>query len=257
MSRSCALPIALLTALLLPLAAARAQAAELTVLTAGAYKQVLVSLAPVFAARTGHTLRLDNATVGVLTKRIEDNEAFDLAVLSPKALDGLADKGLVRREGKAHLAKVGIGVCVPANAAAPDVSTQAAFVAALGAARKVAYIDPASGGSSGIYLAGLFERLGLADMLRTKSLLIQGGYVAEHVARGEADLGIHQISEILPVAGVKLAGPLPEALQQYTVYAAGVATRSTKAEEARALVDFLRGPEARDLLKNKGMLPAD
>jgi molybdate transport system substrate-binding protein len=194
--------------------------------------------------------------VGALTKRIEGGEAFDVVVVSPAAIDDLTKKGKVADGSKAGLARVGIGVMVKAGAPAPDISTVEAFKRALLAAKSVAYIDPASGGSSGIYLANLFEKLGIANDIKPKAKLKQGGYVADLIKSGEAELGIHQISEILPVKGITLVGPLPAEIQNYTVYAAGLGANAKESEAAKALIKTLSGPASADVLKSKGMEPA-
>ncbi len=137
----------------------------------------------------------------------------------------------------------------------PDISSVDAFKKALLAAKSVAYIDPASGGSSGIYVAKLLDQLGIADQIKPKAKLKQGGYVADLIVSGEAELGIHQISEIVPVKGVTLVGPLPRDIQNYTTYAAGISGAPGDAEGAEALVKFLTGPRTGELLKQKGMEP--
>ena len=142
---------------------------------------------------------------------------------------------------------------VKAGAPKPDVSSVEAFKQALLAAKSVAYIDPASGGSSGIYVARLLERLGIADAIKPKAKLKQGGYVADLVVSGEAEIGIHQISEILPVSGVTLVGPLPSDIQNYTVYAAGLGARAAQPDAGAALIKFLAGPSLAPALKAKGM----
>jgi molybdate transport system substrate-binding protein len=232
-----------------------AAAADIKVLTAGAFKQVVLAMLPDFEKTTGHKVVLDNDTVGALAKRIDGGEAFDVAILSPAALDKLAKAGKVA-PGATALAKVGVGVVVKEGAPRPDISTVAAFKAALLAAKSVAYIDPAAGGSSGIYVAGLLDRLGIADVVKPKAKLIKGGAVADHVANGEAEIGIHQISEILPVKGAVLVGPLPAEIQNFTVYAAGVGAGARDRAAAEALVKYLAGPAAAAVLKAKGMAPA-
>src|SRR5436309_1291604 len=194
-------------------AARGAGAAEIKVLTAGAFKQSLLALVGDFEKQTGHKVTVENDTVGALAKRIEGGETFDVAVLTPGAVNDLTGKGKFVAGSRANLARVGVGVMVRAGAPQPDVSSVEAFKQALLAAKSVAYIDPASGGSSGIYVAGLIDKLGIADQVKPKAKLIPGGALAEHVARGEAELGIHQISEILPVKGVTLVGPLPAEIQ--------------------------------------------
>jgi molybdate transport system substrate-binding protein len=233
-----------------------AAAAEIKVLTAGAFKQVLLMLVPDFEKQTGHKVIVQNDTVGALAKRIESGEVFDLAVLTPAAVNDLSSKGKFVAGSRTNLGRVGVGVVVREGAPKPDISSVDAFKKALLAAKSVAYIDPAAGGSSGIYVAGLLDRLGVAAEVKPKAKLIPGGAVAEHIARGEAELGIHQISEILPVKGVTLVGPLPADIQNYTIYAAGLGTHGKESEAAKALLKTLSGPAAADVLKSKGMEPA-
>lgn len=232
---------------------APAGAAELMVLTAGAFKPVILTSEGDFRAATSHTLRVENDTVGATAKRIEGGAAFDVAVLTPAAIDELAGKGFIVQGSRTALARIGVGVMIKAGAAKPDVSTVDAFKRALIAAKSVAYIDPASGGSSGIYVARLLERLGIADEIKPKAKLKRGGYVADLVVSGDAEIGIHQISEILPVSGVTLVGPLPAEIQNYTVYAAGVGAKATSPDGANALIKFLAGPALAPVLKSKGM----
>jgi molybdate transport system substrate-binding protein len=174
-------------------------------------------------------------------------------VLTPGAVDELIKKGKIADGTKAVLARVGVGVMVKAGAPVPDVSTVEAFKRAVLAAKSVSYIDPASGGSSGIYVANLLQKLGIADQVKPKEKLKKGGYVADLIKSGEAELGIHQISEIVPVKEVTLVGPLPAEIQNYTTYAAGVGASAKDAEAAKALIKVLSGPAAAAVLKEKGM----
>src|SRR6266853_2778313 len=231
-------------------------AAEIKVLHGGAFTQLIEAVVPEFQRQTGHNVTTQRETVGALQKRIEGGEAFDLAILTPAAIDDLARKGKITAGSRVNLVQVGVGVVVKEGAPRPDVSTVDAFTRALVAAKSVAYIDPQAGGSSGIYVAGLLEKLGVANEVKPKAVLIHGGAVAEHVAKGEAELGIHQISEILPVKGVTLVGPLPAEIQNYTVYAAGVGAQAKESAAAKALLNALSGPAAAEVLKSKGMEPA-
>ena len=231
----------------------RAAAADVKILTAGAMKAVVLELVPAFEKQTGHKAVVDNDTAGGLQKRIEGGEAFDLAIITPGVITNLAGKGKVVGDSRVNVARVGVGIVVKEGAPAPDVGSVDAFKKALLAAKTVAYIDPASGGSSGIYLTGLFDKLGIAGDIKPKAKLKQGGYVADLIASGEAELGLHQISEILPVKGVKLVGPLPAEIQNYTTYAAAVGTEAKQADAARALIKILAGPEAESVLKSRGM----
>jgi len=227
-------------------------AAEVKVLTAGAFKQVVLAVAPEFE-KSGHKLVVDNDTAGALTRRIEGGEAFDVAVLTPTAVDDLTRKGKIADGSKTALARVGVGVMVKAGAPAPDISTVEAFKRALLQAKSVAYIDPASGGSSGIYIANLLEKMGIANDIKPKAKLKQGGYVADLIKSGEAELGIHQISEIVPVKEVTLVGPLPADIQNYTTYAAGISPNARDNAAAKALIQVFSGPAAAAVLKEKGM----
>lgn len=216
-------------------------------------KAVVLELVPQFEKETGHKAVVDNDTAGGVTRRVEGGEAVDVVVNTPNGLNALASRGKVVNGSRVNIARVGIGVVVKAGAPAPDIGSVDAFKRALLAAKSVAYIDPAAGGSSGIYLAGLFEKLGIAADLKPKAKLKQGGYVAELIANGEAELGLHQISEILPVKGVKLVGPLPAEIQNYTTYAAAIATDAKQPDAAQALIKLLTGPAADSMLKSRGM----
>jgi molybdate transport system substrate-binding protein len=248
----------LATLLLLPILALPAGAVRadtIKVLTTGAFKQVVVAMVPAFEARTGHKVQVDNDTAGGLARRVAAGEAFDVLVLTPAGLRPLADGGKVAADSIVPLAKVGIGVAVKAGAPQPAIGTVEEFRQAVLAARKVAYIDPAAGGSSGIYLDGLFQRLGIADAVRAKAVLVPGGLVAERLVTGEADLAIHQVSEILPVAGVSLVGPLPDAIQNYTTYAGATSAAASRSPAATGFLAALSGPDAVDTIRAKGMQP--
>ena len=244
----------LIAALLLSLQPS--SAGEVKVLTAGAFRQVVMALVPDFEKQTGSKVVVDNDTAGGLQKRIEGGETFDVAVITPAIVDDLAGKGKIASGSRANLASVGIGVVVKDGAPKPDVSTVEAFKNALLAAKTVAYIDPASGGSSGIYVDKLLERLGIADQVRPKAKLKKGCYVADLIVSGEAELGVHQISEIVPVKGAALVGPLPKEIQNTTTYAAGLSASPQNKEAAQALIKIFSGPEAAAVLKSKGMDPA-
>jgi molybdate transport system substrate-binding protein len=257
-SRSVILAQAGMTAAaLLPmlLVAGSACAAEVRVLTTGAFKPIVTALVPDFERRSGDTVVVVNDTAGALARRVEGSEAFDLLVLTPQALADLTQKGRVAAGTTVPLARVGIGVAVKEGAPRPDIGTVEAFRRALLDAPSIAMIDPAAGGSSGIYLAGLFERLGIADAVKAKAVLVPGGLVAERVVTGQAALAVHQISEILAVKGAALVGPLPADIQNYTVYAGGIGAAARQPEAARNLLNVLAGEAARSVLTRKGMEP--
>lgn len=227
----------------------------LRVLSTGAFKQVVVSLVPAFEAAHGVKVDVQNDTAGGLLKRIAGGETFDVVFLTPAGLAELARAGKVDAASVKPVAKVAIGVAVKAGQPLPPLATVDDFKQALLRANKVAYIDPASGGSSGIYLDGLFKRLGIADAIQAKAVLVPGGYAADRVATGQADLAVHQVSEILPVAGVVLAGLLPEEIQNYTTYGHGVAVDTRQQDLARKFIAAFSTPAAADAVRAKGMQP--
>ena len=234
-----------------------AEAAEMKVVSGGAFKQVLNDLLGAYAKETGNKADVTYQTVGQHLKLIASGEeTFDVAVLTPEAIDTLAKEGKVVPGSRADLAKTGVGVVVKLGTPLPDIGTVEAFKRTLLAAKSVAYIDPKAGGSSGIYVAKLLENLGIAKEVNAKAVLVQGGEVATHVVDGEAEIGIHQISEILAVKGAVLVGPLPAAIQNYTVYSAGVSSTAGDRAAAGALVKFLSGPHALPIIRSKGMEPA-
>ena len=241
---------------LLILAPMRADAQTLKLLTAGAFKPVALELIPAFEARTGIKVEVQNDTAGALTRRVESGEAFDVVIVPTPNLETLARKGKVDPASVTPLAKVGIGVAVRAGSPRPPLETVEQFKEAVLNAHKVAYIDPASGGSSGIYLDKLFQRLGIAEAVRAKAVLVAGGHSAERVVSGEADLAIQQISELLPVSGVTVVGPLPEAVQNYTVYGSGISSGSRMADAARSFVGAIVAHATDEVVRAKGMLPA-
>jgi len=247
--------VCLAAALCLPLTSS--SAADVKVLTAGAFKQVVLALVPDFEKQTGNKVIVDNDTAGGLQKRIESGEAFDVAIITPTIVDGLAASGKIVPNSRVNLATVSIGVVVKEGAPKPDIGTVEAFKNALLSAKSVAYIDPASGGSSGIYVDKLLERLGIADQVRPKAKLKKGGYVADLIVSGEAELGVHQISEIVPVKGAVLVGPLPKEIQNTTTYAAGLSAAAQNKDAAQALIKTFSGPAAANVFKAKGMEPAN
>jgi molybdate transport system substrate-binding protein len=243
----------IMVAAVLGLGVQSAAAAEIKVLTTGAFKQVVVALVPEFEKSSGHKVIVDNGTVGQLIKRVDGGETFDVLVLNPRGIEDYIKKGKIVAGSSANVAKVGVGVMVRAGAPKPDIGSVEAFKQALLKAKSVAYIDPASGGSSGIYVSGLLDRLGIADAVKPKAKLKKGGHVSDLIVSGEAELGIHQISEIVSEKGVTLVGPLPAAIQNYTIYAVGLSTAAKSPDAGIAFIKVLTGPSAPAVLKAKGM----
>jgi len=248
LSRLMALALGLLLA-----AAAPARAEDIAVLTAGAFKPALLDLAKAFEARTHDTLVIANDTAGGVTARIVRGEEADLVILPPAALDALSGQGKIVADSVVKVAKSGIGVVVKQGAPPPDISTVEAFKKTMLAVPSFAYIDPASGGSSGVYLAKLFDQLGIGDDLKRKAVLVPGGLAASRVDDGEAAMALQQISELRAVTGVTYVGPLPKEIQNFTVYAAGIPTAAHRPAAARALLTFLQSEAAADVLTARGL----
>ena len=230
-----------------------APAAEIKVLTTGAMKEVVLAVAQDFEKRTGHKVTVDNATAGVLSRRISGGEAFDVTVNTPAMIDDLIRASKIVAGSRVNLARVGVGVAVKQGAPLPEIGTLDAFKRTLIAARAVAHGDPSAGGSGGIYVAAMLARIGVADAIKGRTILVPGGLVAERVVTGEAEIGLHQISEILAVKGVTLVGPLPAEIQNYTTYAVGLAAAAKDADAAKALIAALAAPNVEALLKGRGM----
>jgi len=222
--------------------AAPVRADELIVFSAGAVRAIVTELSEAFRQETGHAVALSFGTVGVTRGKLASGAPVDVVIMTDTAVDDVIREGGLLAGSRADLARTGMGVGVHDGAPRPDISTPEAFKATLLAAKSLVYVDPAQGATSGIHFKSVLERLGIADAVRAKTQLVAGGYPAEKVASGEAELVVHQISEIVPVKGVVMIGPLPADLQKVTVYSAGLATRSTHPEAARAFVAFLTRP---------------
>ena len=237
------------TALLSP----AAHAADIRVLTAGAFKPVLLSQVAAFEQQSGHRLSVDNDTAGELLKRVRSGEAFDLLILTQGGLEQLGRTGEVRTEGIVPLARVGIGIAVKAGQPAPDVSSVEALRKSLLATRALSYMDPAGGSTSGAFLTGLFERMGIAQALRPKSVLVRAGLSAERLLSGEADIAIQQLSELIVVPGATVIGMLPAEVQNFTVYSGAVGARSAQAAGASQLLQWLRDARLKPELESRGL----
>jgi molybdate transport system substrate-binding protein len=225
-------------------------AAQLTVFASSAVTAAMGELAPQFERNTGHKLTVRYDTTNALKTDIDDGAAFDVAILTAAACESLANSGKILPEASQPIARSGIGVVVRAGARKPDIRTAEAFRAALLSAKSVAFT---ANGASGTYFEGLLQRLGIAESVNAKALRPQGGAVGELIARGEAELGIQQISELLPVAGIDYVGPLPPDYQNYTVFSASLGVRTKSVQAGRALIAFLAMPASRKVFTANGM----
>jgi len=239
------------------LVAGVAQAAELKVMNSGGFATAYLDLIPEFERATGNTVTTAwgpsmGTTPDAIPARLQRGEPVDAVIMVGYALGDLIKQGKILADSRIDLARSKIGMVVRAGAPKPDISSIEAFKQALIAAKSIAYSDSASG----VYVSTeLFQRLGIADELRAKSKEIKGERVGNVVARGEAEIGFQQISELLPVRGIDLVGPLPPELQKITVFSAGIAVNAKDPRAAKALLDFLASPAAIAAIKKSGLDP--
>lgn len=218
------------------------QADDVKVFSAGAVRAIVTDLAEQFRQETGNTVTFSFGTAGQTRQKLLSGEPVDVVILTDAGIDDMIKQGALASGSRADLARTGMGVGVREGAPKPDITTSEAFKTTLLKAKSLVYVDPAQGATSGVHFKSVLERLGIADAVKGKTQLVSGGYPAEKVASGEAELVVHQISEIVPVKGVTLVGPLPPDFQKVTVYSAGLAARSPSPAAARAFVAFLTRP---------------
>jgi molybdate transport system substrate-binding protein len=232
---------------------ASADAAEIKMLISNALKSTMEELTPQYEKASGDKLVITFGAAAELKTSIEKGEAVDLAILTTATADDLVKAGKLVAAGRVDIARAGAGVAARKGAPKPDISTTEGFKHALLEAKSIAYVGA---GATAPYIKSLFDRLGIADQVQPK-LRVQptSNPAAKAVANGEAELGITQISEILPYAGAELVGPLPPEIQLYTTYPAALAADTKHADGARAVIKFLTGPAAIAVLKAKGLSP--
>jgi|CryBogDrversion2_11_1035321.scaffolds.fasta_scaffold02037_4 molybdate transport system substrate-binding protein len=228
-------------------------AESIKVLTAGTFKQVLVELSSEFHEQFKVDVQIENETAGVLLKKIAAGENFDVVVLTPSALKDISVSQKIDSTSIHPLGRVGIAVAVKNGHALPKIGSVGDFFKTLMEIKNVAYIDPASGGSSGIYLEGLFRQKGLLEQIRGKAILVHGGLVAEKLVTGEAELAIHQKSELLQVPGITIVGPLPDEIQNYTDYSVALSRTSQENKNAQLFLQMLVSNKSKDVYKSRGI----
>ncbi len=231
---------------------------EIRVVTSGGFTAAYLELAPTYESATHNKLVTEfgpsmGTTHNAIPVRLERGEAIDVVIMAAPALDDLIQKGKVRAGSRVDLVDSYIGMAVKAGAPRPDISTVDALKHTLLAAKSIAYSDSASG----VYLSTeLFPKLGIADQIKNKSRKIEADPVGGVVAAGEFEIGFQQISELRPVKGIDIVGPLPPGAQRVTVFAAGIPTTSTHPETAKALIEWLASPAAYAAIKKSGLEPA-
>jgi molybdate transport system substrate-binding protein len=215
------------------------------------------ALVPAFEKATGNKVITAygpsmGTTVNAIPVRLERGEPADVLIMVGYALDDLAKNGKVIPDSRVELVKSGIGIAVKTGSPHPDISSADSIKRALLAAKTIAYSDSASG----VYVStAMFGKLGIADEMKDKARKIPATPVGEIVAHGDAEIGFQQISELKPVQGIDIVGPLPADLQQFTVFSAGIATVSKEPDAGKALIKFLASPDARDEIVKSGMEP--
>jgi molybdate transport system substrate-binding protein len=229
---------------------------DIRVYTGGAPKEALNVLTPRFEAQSGHKVHYTYAVISELQKKLAAGETPDMVFLPIGAIDALVKMGTLKAEPRAVLGSVGIGVIVREGAPHPDVATPDAFKAALLNARSVVHANPAAT-PSGAHLDKLEQQLGIADALKPKltySNALDGG--VERITKGEAEIGIYPLSEVISVAGIALVGLLPPALQSLIVYGAALHAAAAAPAPAAALMTFLSDPAHRPVWRGSGFEPA-
>jgi molybdate transport system substrate-binding protein len=234
-----------------------ASASDVRVMISGGLTAAYNVLVPEFERATGHKVLTAygpsmGTTINAIPIRLERGEPADVLIMVGYALGDLIKHGKVIADSRVDLTKSPIGIAVKSGAPKPDISSSEAVKRALLAAKSVAYSDSASG----VYVSTeMFQRLGIVDAMKDKAKKIPAEPVAGVVARGEAEIGFQQISEMRPVPGVDIVGPLPPELQKITVFSAGIAIVSKQPEAGRALIKFLASPPASDAIVKSGMEP--
>jgi molybdate transport system substrate-binding protein len=245
----CLATLGLLTVALSP---AAATAAELKLIASNAMKEIIDAVVPQFEKSTGQKVTLAWGGTEAITARISKGEPADVVVIAASNIDKLIADGHLAAGSRADIAKSGVGVAVREGMPKADISSGEAVKSAVLSAKSVAY----SSGPSGFYLAELFKRMGIADQIKGKVKQPPSGVqVADLLARGEADLGFQQVSELLHAKGVAYLGPLPADIQQVTIFSAAMSPRSSSPDAAKALVKFLTGPNAAPIIRTSGMEP--
>jgi molybdate transport system substrate-binding protein len=233
-----------------------ADAAEIKMLCAIALQQLMENLGPKFEGATGHKLTITIAPLGQALKRLQDGETYDVAILPQRGIDGLAKDGKVVASTATVIAITRIGVGVRKGAPKPEISSSEAFKRSMLAAKSITHGNPAYGGISGIHVTRVLERLGIAEQMKTKTVLLdRAGLAGVLVANGEAEIVVQPMQELVVVAGIDIVGPLPDDLQDIVAYPAAIMTTAKEIAPLNALIKFLRAPDSTALIKAMGMQP--
>jgi len=235
-----------------------ADAAEIKVLSGFAMQTVMEDLGPKFERATGHKLAITFASSGAVEKRVQGGETADVVVIPRQGIDSFVKGGKAAAGNVTVVARSGMGVAVRKGTPKPDISSPEALKRTLLVAKSITYGNPAHGSASGIHFAKVLDLLGIANEMKSKTVFAKipdPVAVGLLVANGEAEIAVHQLVELIPVTGIEIVGPLPGDLQDIIVYSAAIMASAKDAEASKALVDFLRTPEAAAVIKAKGMEP--
>lgn len=224
--------------------------ADLSIISSTGVSSIMQELIPAFERESGHRVNISYNTSNIIMDRLKRGERADLVILTAPLIDSLTQQGRLQAGTRTDMAKSGIGVAVKAGAPRPDISSVAAFKQTLLDTPSVAYTGT---GSSGLYFAGLVEKMGIANEVKPKSKIPAGGLVAELVVKGEAALAVQMISELKAVPGADYVGPLPEPMQLYTVFSAGMLAQATETAAAQSMLAFMKKPQAQAIYRAKGM----
>ena len=229
-------------------------AAELKILSGSGVQPVMAELIPKFEQQTGHKVTFDYGTVGGMADRIAKGEAADVIIASGPQVEALEKQGRVANGSRTELAKTGVGVFVRKGAPKPDISSVETFKRTMLAAKSIGWNDPAAGAPVAIYMLGVFERMGIAADMKSKTTdFKQRSERFGAVARGDIEIGFNQVSEIIAAEGVDLVGPLPGPIQNYTMFTAGIVASSKQPDAARMFIQYVSSPAARTLMSAKGL----
>lgn len=228
------------------------QAAEIKVLASTAVQEILLELTPRFEKESGDKIAVTWSGTENIKNRVGGGEPFDLVIVGATVIDAFIKDGKVAIGSRVDLVNSGVGVAVKAGAPRPDISSGEAVKKSLLAAKVVAY----STGPSGVYIQRMFENMGIADQMKVKSKqTVSGTRVGQYLAKGEADLGFQQESELIHEQGIDFLGPLPAEVQNITIFSSGILTGSNASESAKALQKFLTAPAAFPVIRKNGMEP--
>jgi len=227
-------------------------AAEIKALFPAAMKGVMAELIPQFEKSSGYKVNIEYGTVGAIIARLKAGEVIDVAAVTDKQLPDLTKQGLISAEGQAVVAKVGLGVFVRKGEPKPAINSVDEFKKVLLSSKSIVYGDPKLGDSSGVATEAILERLGIAAEMKPKAKLVAAGAKGETVAKGDAEIGFDQMSNIVTNPKIESLGSLPSALQNYTHYAGGLVAAGKERDAGETFVAFLTSAPAQTVMKSKG-----